>query len=672
MTGKRGSEIRDDGGTASAADATNRVSKRLRPLQLDDGGGWGAAIDNTTANAASVAVPVTASTDAEHMSEEAVQELVQSYGLLIVERDDIGRATWMCCKLCPIFGCKTRKAGYIMAYVLPFDRAEIEKHLKKEHPDQWSHLTLLRPTERPSLLQGKQLPSADIFKKRVVVLKSSWGDKGERRKISQAPQAQTTPTSQAGPTQALATGPSQPSQPLSRTRVQPNLVVNPSILHMYPKKNWEPCPDLPESPLSPLPMSTFPDLIPEDPAHVFGTMNLQKYSSRGYYDEDIGVMDLVDAERIFVEDFNVHGDIVKCIVTGPLREPDRAQYSAEQLGFRQFTLIVDNVESDAFELIMGPQDMTIAMRVLMMLQHGNSLEIASSFVNMELEAADEKVLARTVPTPVMVSRFGNAICCMELEHLRQEMSAMDRNWALVLTSKRCPELGEFGIEILVSYLHPQGYLGKTHLIGLQDTRDAGALTAQMLDVVCQNWDRRLIGLFRTVREEKPRLVEDEMYQFLCGRCREGREVMRLSKRTTPKDWPIYPWTFSAMSEEEFIAVLDVYQEALTLFMSADEIQCITAQRTELCHMKPPKEVDEKHLSFQASWANCESRAPHIKILANGLRLLWTHGSGAEMKYGQGAVTPVRRIARETAVNSKAERMLFARSLFNRFDRGFDS
>lgn len=66
---------------------------------------WAAAVNSGTSQQTAAATAV----DGLDESEKKVQEYVVSYGLLIVERDRSSRVTWLCCKLCPIFGCKSRK-----------------------------------------------------------------------------------------------------------------------------------------------------------------------------------------------------------------------------------------------------------------------------------------------------------------------------------------------------------------------------------------------------------------------------------------------------------------------------------------------------------------------------------------------------------------------------------
>lgn len=105
------------------------------------------------------------------------------YPLLVVERNPkTGYATWVACKLCPLYGSEKRAHSYIYACRWPVCATQMQRMLRhmREHKETWSTFCNANAQYRKTMLNDYALPPLHVFIHRVAQLKWNMGDRSEQ------------------------------------------------------------------------------------------------------------------------------------------------------------------------------------------------------------------------------------------------------------------------------------------------------------------------------------------------------------------------------------------------------------------------------------------------------------------------------------------------------------
>lgn len=608
--------------------------------------------------------------------EQAIQEYVISYGLLIVERDKNGKATWLCCKLCPIFGCRNRYKGYIMAYEFPFFPSEFVAHLQHGHAGVWEKFSQMTPQMKAEFLKGKNLPKPEAFRKRVAILKKD--ELWRRRRLERSTTYKSANTSK-----------------LSKVKI-----FGASTTHRFSdnnrpsNKNHDGNEMLPISDASVLlkePISSSCDVETEqwtgsdDPIYRTGRHRWVSEDNEG--DICVEVMmrpsALSDMKRCMEElpmllvkckinpkiAIILLKGVLRCVTFDGVNDEDRALLfsDSKSIGLRDWSQPYKEVFVFSDNEQIWEQEISTA--VFFYLIRGVQPSVITTFMNSTCGKITGHGKSK-LPMAVQVHKFATGICGLGLQLMRKSFENLFRNWCLVLTTRRCIEVGDGGVEVLISYMDAKFRVHRIHLVSVRRKIGAGEVVTNVLDSVCDEWRTRLVGIWTTVggQDVQAKEVEAEVLDWILKADGIGRDVICLNEGLTLENVPMYPWIFARMEKSKFLELVEPNLQRLVTLKHQDLLRTIIEEWETLRKMEPSSETDCEHMWYQAAWETYQSTTPMIMRLANGMRLLWMADDNCVQAPWKGCLEagvmhwPIGGEGFADVVDINAERVFWARAL----------
>lgn len=562
--------------------------------------------------------------------EETIQRHIISYGLLIVERDESGKATWICCKLCPIFGCKNRLSSYIKVYMAPFVEKEFLDHVESEHVDIWPAFDKMTPEMKVDCFKGRNLPKPRVFHRRVAVMKSD--TQWRRKQLARFPDYERQASNANNSTQESGNG-----EKLKNEEKKTDFLDNTATTML--SRSHEISGEI-TSESEPRHLN----LLKSDLFDISTRCGRHNLISR---DIDANINSLPKSRPETLPPMNnelkhfhdmftrhsIHPKIGILLLKGSLS--DGAQnLSNEERGIS----FMSPERNDSDNKIQTDNDMcsiwgyegewstNLAEIIFFYLLRGMQPSTISSFLDLMCSDITRPDLIKK-PISTQVMNVTNGLCAFGLQLLRICFEDRIYNWGIVLTTKRCPEVGTGGVEVLISFAADTADIYRDiyriHLLAVRVKIGAGEAVANVLDSVCEDWQTRLLGIWPMVSEEcrKAKEVEAGILEWLLKADGVGNDVTIVNEKPQPESNPMYPWVLAKMERSQFF---DLVNHNAKRFAPNDEysVGTVLKEWELLKKMESPSFVDYDRLTFSEAWENCTEVAPLIKRMANGFYLLW--------------------------------------------------
>lgn len=614
------------GTTNTALAISQPAQKRSRVERTADGAvksgnganSWAEAVNSGSHQSGSA--PMNVETRDDLVEEERkIQEYVVNYGLLIVERDSAARVTWMCCKLCPIFGCKKRSDNYIMAYGYPFLPSEFETHLNRDHAQLWEMFRKLAPQQKGEYLKGRALPEACHFRNRVDILRNDSNYIRKRKEVLQRLLPGRTPPDYYNNASA------RPSE--AQNKLTPEQQQELRRLHM---KN-----------------SIF-----------MGLVKARRYPLR----QSTRLNDLHDILKSRQINLQIIGLVMKSLLTlkYTVVQPDKTAERSDM-----------DIESDGIEIV-SVSDVSALEKTERVFSSSCSIEMSKSaclvllYLVRGLQPTKvSRLIQALIPSclPQDVFRNCNEICALSMQYLRNLMSNYKRNWPVVLTLQPCFELGRPAVRVLMSHTDPLFSIQRYHVVSVLQQNGAGETLAKMLNVICPRWRDRIIGVRNFIADSADADIKgigqallDYLHSTVTQHQKvpDGKECILVHSAAqieldlnTMKDIPIYPLGLQRVSEEVFQVMALAHCKGLQDCVvdlqkgsnSADETVMKLVGEHEKLKLTPaaglidgaPRDV----AAFRTAWKPLYYKLPHLFQLATGLRMLWDPTDDTLSEIGNG-------------------------------------
>lgn len=564
--------------------------------------------------------------------ETIIQEFVRKYGLLIVERDDNGRVQWLCCKLCPIYGCRSKHINFIMTYMAPFSASEFESHLVAQHPYHWGIFQKLTSNEKIVFLKSKRLPPPEVFKLRVTILKLDQAYVGKRYKLNNF----------QGPAR------SQFEVPLSKHSVRDGHIPT---CRLKNRSNG-----LSASNCSKTRLNVSIDVGD-------GSRNIPNLADKKGDNRTIPA-DVVTNLSITPENLKDECDCTKrleslmkpCAVSEEIRrllrqKSYRACYSSGRYVRDEPVIDLINVNGEEkpcpyIMFALQDSDKTFMKIVWFHLFHGLTPEIIVKLVQgvqgLEQSEGPEASLK------VRVWKAADALCLLGVSMLRDLLEKYKcRNWGLTLTTRRCEDLGKSGIEFLVSFLGEDFEVHRFHVISVRTGDCCLKLVRLALDAICPQWRSRLIGMWSSVNgvDKEAKKLECRIFEsikfhthdangdLIQPENRVSKDLKFMSRSNVGEAILTLPWGLGAVEEHTFRTLLRKHRRRFEQCTSL-RIEDAMLERPFLIKVPRPEGELSKwimHSGYAEAWKSVNScgNARVTEMLAHGLRVLWTPDQDAE-------------------------------------------
>lgn len=599
--------------------------------------------------------------------ETIVQNFVRKYGLLIVERNVNGKVQWLCCKFCPIFGCRSKGNNYIMAYMAPFSESEFESHLSAQHARHWRIFQKLSSVEKAEFLKSKRLPPPEVFRHRVTTLKLDqlYIEKRCRLYIFQESARDQLATALSNhmvcEDHSLACRWKSLSDSLSkfyRSRVQRGTG---GIVNNEPGSREE---------LDSEAVGGFPE---SDALYKAFNISICPEDST----DECECMKGLDC---LMKPFAVSDDVCKLLEenTCPEFSLDTGEGNTDSLGI---DVVNVNGEEAAHRYIMfalQDSDKAFMKIVWFYLFHGLTPGVIVRF--MKGVKGLEQFDGFEVPLEVRVKKAANALYILYLSLLKNLLEKHHaRNWGLTLTTRRCKDLGVSGIQFLISFLGDDYEVHRFHFVSVRNGTDVLKRVPMVLDVVCPTWRSQLIGLWSSINESDKEAKELETRTFQSLKYltfnsfgqkiprdqRVGKDVKLMSRNSIGQEILMLPWGLGAMHVEEFHALLQRHQTRFEKFTSLSTENAKLEWPFLNKVQKPGGKLSKwiMHSGYAEAWksVNNYQNACVTEMLAHGLRVLWTPDKGGENVQWMGCKGDHE--FDENAVDAGVERVFCARAFF---------
>lgn len=614
-------------GTTNTALAVSQPAlKRSRVERTVDGAvnssnganSWADAVNSGSHQSGSAPMNVETRDDLAE-EERKIQEYVVNYGLLIVERDSAARVTWMCCKLCPIFGCKTRSDNYIMAYGYPFLPVEFEYHLNRDHAQTWEMFRKLTTQQKGEYLKGRALPEACHFRNRVDILRNDSNYIRKRKDVLQKLLPNRTPpdyinNASARPSEAQKKPTPEQQQELRRLHMKNSVFV--------------------------------------------GLVKAREYPLR----QSTRLSDLHDILQSRQINLQIIGLVMKGLLTlkYAIVQPDKTAERSDM-----------DIESDGIEIV-SVSDVSALEKTERVFSSSCSIEMSKSACLVllylirglqptKVSRLTQALIPKCLPQDIF--RNCNEICALSVQYLRNVMSNYKRNWPVVLTLQPCFELRRPAVRVLISHTDPLFSIQRYHVVSVLRQNNAGETLAKMLDVICPRWRDRMIGVRNFIADNADTDIKgigkallDYLHSTVAQHQKvpDGKECILVHNAAqiefdlnTMKDIPIYPLGLQRVSEDVFqmmaLAHCKGLQDCVVELQkgcnSADETVMKLVGEHEKLKLTPavgltdgaPRDV----AAFRTAWKPLYYKLPHLFQLATGLRMLWDPADDTPSETGNG-------------------------------------
>ena len=570
------------------------------------------------------------------LDETTLQACIEQYGLIIVERDATTRAiTWLCCKLCAVFGRRRENASVkkLQCYTAPFYRSKFTQHLTSEHGSLWRRFMRCTAEEKRCYFKGFDVTPGEL-RKRVQAAKRA------RAATEHAPREHTR------------------EKVRRARRLMQRLIPGGGVLYTT-RRDWTG-------------RTTWRD---DDGGNIVAWMGT-KWGRYGRFRWKYA--------RKCVHEMEIEGRVAGLVLQGPFQyghTRDVADDGSDGGGG-----IVDTVEvhgecvramsvifretshRTACILSLLARGVGMRMCVDMLLLAGEAQRVRSGDETEEGEIATECESGSDDGTPRKrvqreVEAVANAAMALGLELLKRVLNRNWLNWAVAL---KC-EARYGGVQVCVSTVDEYANRHWMHLICVFGSADVGEVVA-VLNCVCENWRVRLLGIQSGIENgSKLKPVEEAILKML--RREGGRDDMCVVERQDRVvNRACFPWTLARMGKEEFERLVKCNECALGMALGKARLKALYLQQDYLLSADVCVKAGLEEVALDQAWKMQREEVRECEVLARGLANLWVSGGkwagDEEMvvreEEGDGGARKRKKGKRKDEVDASLERVLWAR------------
>lgn len=649
------------------------------------------------------------------MDGHALQDVISKYGLHVVEIDSAtGEVEWLACKFCPLFGAEGRNEKYIMAFGSPFHTFEMQDHLLNRHRAKWVKFRKADDEQRKAFFNAKPLPEQAVFDRRIAELKRSWGftrseraANGEKKyaRLVQRSGGMTRQTAEPavkktsrkrtrsdialfpkGETKQLVEAPTLASmiddlflfpEHAAAARQITDLVINGDLRDHHPRN------------ISSLGHFCVPRRY--DPPHMLPVFRTRGLDEDGY-DQTLSPVVLLYLLRgiplsvIHMLLKDMHELVLRCAINRrkqisqeSLSEHDDASRhdrgrKCKRPGRAERAQLDEDQKHDADESSTG-EDL-----------HSESEK--NEFVSSNADYWVDRLQDVNRELEDMVWNIGNSVCAEGLRILREFTDQYIHNWAILLSTRPCPEMGDGAIELLVLIWDRPSAPHWIHVVSVRPVDRFAGVVDRIMDCVCENWRARWIGIKSGLSGADSKEKECELSLFEALRKLDGvnPDVKHVSFFDNPERKDIVPYCLPGITGTQLAKIIKSYRMASSWRPTGGE--AASEQESEGTAMRiHDQELEKKAVLLQIqeleniagalteastspedALVEIIAAAPEAVDILRGLSRAWSTDVPCDGRTVAGCtrtglvVHSKSKLAEPTAIDAEAERIFWARSL----------